>query len=88
MIGKARGSKQGNNLLVQKIQQIGGIDFSMPILLGYTGLSDELLQRYIDDSRTLWENGVQELETLCAGSVIGTYTGPGAVIAAFFRKRN
>lgn len=88
MIGKARGSKQGNNLLVQKIQQIGGVDFSMPILLGYTGLSDELLQRYIDDSRTLWENGVQELETLCAGSVIGTYTGPGAVIAAFFRKRN
>ena len=40
IIGKARGSRQGNNLLVQKIHESGGIDFSLPILLGYTGLSD------------------------------------------------
>ena len=33
VIGKARGSKQGNNLLVQKIHESGGIDFSMPLLL-------------------------------------------------------
>ena len=32
VIGKARGSKQGNNLLVQKIHESGGIDFSLPIL--------------------------------------------------------
>ena len=29
VIGKARGSKQGNNLLVQKIHESGGIDFSL-----------------------------------------------------------
>ena len=40
IIGKARGSRQGNNLLVQKIHESGGIDFSMPLLLGYSGLSD------------------------------------------------
>ena len=27
IIGKARGSRQGNNLLVQKIHESGGIDF-------------------------------------------------------------
>ena len=37
IIGKARGSRQGNNLLVQKIHESGGIDFSMPLLLGYSG---------------------------------------------------
>ena len=47
MLGKARGSKQGSNLLMQEIGKAGGIDFSMPILLGYSGLSDALLQKYI-----------------------------------------
>ena len=56
MIGKARGSKQGNNLLVQKVRESGGIDFSLPILLGYTGLSDALLQKYVADSAALWRD--------------------------------
>lgn len=44
LLGKARGSKMGNNLLAQEIQKAGGVDFSRPVLLGYTGLSDALLQ--------------------------------------------
>ena len=86
VIGKARGSKQGNNLLVQKIHESGGIDFSMPLLLGYSGLSDALLQKYVADSAPLWENGTEALESVCIGSVIGTHAGPGAVVAAFFRR--
>ena len=86
VIGKARGSKQGNNLLVQKIHESGGIDFSMPLLLGYSGLSDALLQKYVADSAPLWENGTETLESVCIGSVIGTHAGPGAVVAAFFRR--
>ena len=38
MVGKARGSRNGNNLLVQEIQKAGGVDYSMPYYLGYTGL--------------------------------------------------
>ena len=57
MLGKARGSKMGNNLLVQEIEKAGGVDFSRPVLLGYTGLSDALLLKYIEDSRRLWEGG-------------------------------
>ena len=86
LVGKARGSKQGNNLLVKKIQEAGGVDFTMPILLGYTGLDDRLMQQYIQDSRELWQDGTERLDSVCIGSVIGTYAGPGAVVAAFFRK--
>ena len=59
MLGKARGSKMGNNLLVQEIEKAGGVDFSKPVLLGYTGLSDALLLKYIEDSRQLWEGGLE-----------------------------
>lgn len=88
VLGKARGSKQGNNLLVTEIQKAGGVDFSRPVLLGYTGLSDVLLQKYIEDSKALWEQGTQELHSTIIGSVIGTHAGPGAVAAAFFRKQS
>ena len=86
VLGKARGSRQANNLLVQEIQKAGGIDFSQPILLGYAGLNDALLQKYIVDSAPLWKNGVDSLRCTTIGSVVGTHVGPGAVAAAFFRK--
>ena len=86
ILGKARGSKQGNNLLVQEISKAGGVDFSKPLLLGYTGLSDILLQKYITDSQHLWVEGTDRLRTTVVGSVIGTHAGPGAVAVAFFRK--
>ena len=86
ILGKARGSKQGNNLLVQEIHKAGGVDFSKPVLLGYTGLSDLLLKKYIEDSSALWQDAVTELNTTVIGSVIGTHAGPGAVAAAFFRN--
>ena len=84
MMGKARGSKQANNLLVQLIGKVGGVDFSRPLLLGYTGLSDVLLQKYIRDSAALWEGQTQQLPQTIIGSVVGTHAGPGAVAVAFF----
>ena len=84
MVGKARGSKQGNNLLVQEIGKAGGVDFSMPLMLGYTGLSDVLLQKYIRDSAALWEGRIEQLPQTIVGSVVGTHAGPGAVAVAFF----
>ncbi len=87
ILGKARGSRQGNNLLIQEIRKAGGIDFDMPILLGYTGLSDAMLQKYMEDSRPLWENAAEDLHYTTIGSVVGTHTGPGVVAAAFFKKQ-
>lgn len=88
ILGKARGSKQGNNLLIQEIRKAGGIDFTLPILLGYTGLTDVLLKKYIQDSSALWENGTDTLNYTTVGSVVGTHTGPGVIAAAFFKKTN
>ena len=84
ILGKARGAKKANNLLVELAEK-NGVDYSLPILLGYAGTSDELLQNYIHDSRKLWEGHVENLEYAQICSVVGTHTGPGAVAAAFFR---
>lgn len=84
MLGKARGSKQGNNLLVKEIEKAGGVRFDMPLMLGYTGLSDLLLKKYVADSAALWEGHGECLRTTAIGSVIGAHAGPGAVAVAFF----
>jgi len=86
MLGKARGSKMGNNFLVQEIEKAGGVDFSKPVLLGYSGLSDALRLKYIQDSKHIWENGLETVRYTSIGSVIGTHAGPGAVVVAFFKK--
>lgn len=87
LIGKARGSKQGNNLLVEKIHSCGGVDFTKPVLLGYTGLSDALLEKYVEDSKALWQDSAGEIDRTLVCSVIGTHVGPGAIVASFFKKK-
>lgn len=87
MLGKARGSKNGNNLLVQEIQKTTGIDFERPYCLGYSGFHNDMLQKYIADSRSLWEGHAEHLPIGTIGATIGTHIGPGAVGVAFFQKR-
>ena len=88
-LGKARGSKNGRNLLNQKVEKAGGIDFSMPLALGYTGLSDAVLKKYIEDSAALWAGHTEgELPVHTIGATIGTHVGPGAVAVAFFQPVN
>lgn len=86
MVGKARGSKQGNNLLRELIADCGGINFSLPFCLAYSGLSDALLQKYIADSTDLWEHNTASLPIATVGCVIGAHAGPGAIAVAFFQN--
>lgn len=86
MLGKARGSKMGNTLLTQEIKKAGGVDFSKPILFGYSGLSDELLLKYREESKPFWDTGLKTFRYTSIGSVIGTHAGPGAIAAAFYRQ--
>ncbi len=86
MIGKARGSKNGNNYLIQEIEKTSGVDFTKPICLGYTGLSDVMLQKYIDDSKELWEGHSDCMSISHIGSTIGTHVGPGAIAVAYFKQ--
>ncbi len=86
MLGRARGSRNSNNLLSEQIRQCGGVDFSMPYALGYTGVSDALLQKYIRDSAALWEGQADALPYHPVGATIGTHAGPGAIAVAFFHR--
>ncbi len=86
VMGKARGSKHGNNLLIEYISKSGGVDFSMPFTLAYSGLDDNMLQKYISDSRAIWEGHTNRLPILEIGATIGTHAGPGAIGVAFFKN--
>ena len=86
MAGKARGSKQGNNLLREMVKSCGGIDFGRPLCLAYSGLSDVMLRKYIDDSEELWQGHADSLQIATVGCAIGTHAGPGAVAVAFFMR--
>lgn len=85
MLGKARGMKQGHQLLIKEIS-VADIDFDKPYLLGYTGLSDVQVQRFLHDSEQLWAGGGKPVRHVPLCSVVGTHAGPGAVVVAFFKK--
>ena len=86
MMGKARGSKQGNNLLRQLVEKCGGIDFSKPFCVAYSGLSDAMMNKYIHDSAELFRGHESQVQTATVGCAIGTHAGPGAVAVAFYQN--
>lgn len=86
LVGKAIGSKKGNNLLTQLVDRCGGIDLGMPYGLVYSGLSDDYLNKYLNDSAKLWKDNTDFVPSYLIGSTIGTHIGPGAVGVCFFAK--
>lgn len=87
VIGKARGSRQSDNMLTDFIKQKGGVDFNLPVMLAYSGTDDALLKGYIDNSRVLWEEHLNSLPVTMIGSTISTHAGPGAIAVAFFADK-
>lgn len=83
LLGKARGSRQGNNYLNEYIRS-AGYDKKLPVILGYTGISDHLLRKYIADSGDLLNAYGKEPVITSIGATIGTHVGPNAVAIAFF----
>lgn len=84
MAGKARGSKQGNNLLRELVAKCGGINFEKPFAVGYSGLSDAMLRKYVEDSADMLGSHADGLKLTTIGCAIGVHAGPGAVAVAFF----
>ena len=84
MAGKARGSRNGNNLLRKLIEKTGGINFDLPCALGYTGLNDSLLRKYMADNADLYAGHVGEIPISAIGATIGTHVGPNCICVAFF----
>lgn len=86
MIGKAMGSKKGNNLLNTLVEKKGGIDFDMPYGVVWSGTDNSVLNKYVEDSAYLWEGHTDKVPAYMMGSTIGTHVGPGAIGVAFFEK--
>ncbi len=86
VIGKAMGSKKANNLLNQLVDKTNGIDFDMPFGTIWSGLDDSTLQKYIEDSKHIWEGKTNNVPAYILGGTIGTHIGPGAAGVAFFEK--
>ncbi len=86
MLGTARGSKNGTNFLIKEIEKTDGVDFTKPVCLGYTGLDDAMLKKYMEDSKPLWNDNADRLNIGTIGATIGTHIGPNAVAVAFFSK--
>lgn len=84
VLGKARGSKSGNNMLMTQVEKNGGINFDYPIALGYSGMSQTKLDKYIKDSSSLYEGKTDNLPIVQIGPTIGTYAGEDAVAFAWF----
>ena len=82
-IGKARGSKAAFTMLTKATENNGGIDFTKPVLLGYTGTSDEQLRKYMETTEQFQSC---EDHVSIVGATIGVHAGPGAVALAFFSK--
>lgn len=85
-IGKAKGTKNANNLFLHEIEKTGEIDFSMPIIFGYTGKDSEKIQKYFREVKKFCEKEVPNPPLVQIDSVIGTHTGPGSLYVAFFNK--
>ena len=82
MVGKARGNKAANRTMNQEVEKLG-IDLTKPVLLGYTGTDDSLLQKYMAECGDFWP---ENTPCTVVSGVVGAHAGPGAVAIAFFAK--
>ena len=85
VVGKARGMKQGNAMMLKEIEKSGGVDFTKPVLSGFTGLSDDLLQKFLAEAQAKMGSDMALDSTIISGT-IGTHVGPGAFAVAYFKK--
>ena len=85
LLGKARGSKNARNLLVELVGE-HPIDFAMPFCLAYTAGGEAMLKKYVRDSSDLWDGIVDALPICSVGATIGTHAGPGAIAVAYISQ--
>lgn len=86
LVGKARGSKNGKNLLNKLVEESTGIDFSMPYGGLYSGFDDYTIKKYIEDSKKIYQDNTDNIPIYSIGCTIGAHIGPGGIGVAFFTK--
>lgn len=83
MVSTARGQKKAFSTLNELAAKFGNPDAERPALLGFTGVSNENLSKYLEEAGSAWTSGIS---TTHIGSAIGVHVGPGAVAFAFFES--
>lgn len=86
MLAKARGSKNAANMIVKQIEEFGGIDYSMPYAIVYTGLDDSRIRKFAEDNKEILGGNVDGVKICTVGSTVGTHAGPGAIGVVFFKQ--
>ena len=81
--GKARGPKGAISMTHKLISQVG-IDQSMPMGVGYTGNDPTVIEPFLNSEDSVWTD--HDVAVYNVGSTVGTHTGPGLFIAAFFKR--
>lgn len=87
VIGKGRGEANAFRLFTRLIEERGGIDFSLPVCMAYSGLSDENMRRYMEKEAALFEGREEEAHVVQFGATVGTYSGPDAFAIGFFSQK-
>lgn len=86
-VGKARGVRMSHKMMNDAIKAAGGIDFSYPVAITYAGdLDDGTVKAYLADSKEIFGENEDKLTIGQLGCVIGTHTGPGAIVVSFIPK--
>lgn len=81
--GKARGVKAAITMTHDLVAKVG-VDGSMPAGIGYTGNDPSVITPYLEAPNSVWTG--RDVPVYNVGSTVGTHTGPGLFIAAFFKK--
>lgn len=81
-LGKARGQKKAAKLVMNYIEENGGIDDSHPIYMAYSGNDESLIDKYLLSTNISKE----KVLTTQTGSVIGTHVGPDTVLLSYMKK--
>ena len=87
VIAKARGRRNAIETTLKIVRDSEtGIDFDKPYAVGYSGNDKDMLNIFIESSKTNGNVNIENWPVVSIGSTIGTYTGPDSIIFGYFEK--
>ena len=86
MLGKEKGMKNVHKTMCGFVEKDGGIDYSLPYGLLWTGNDKTLLDKFVVNCNNLWCEDSETIQQHMMGCTIGTHIGPGAFGIVYFEK--
>ena len=84
---KARGRKNAVESTLKILRESEtGVDLEKPVAIGYSGNEKDMLNIFVESSKTNGNISLENWKVVSIGSTIGTYTGPDSIILGYFEK--